>query len=457
MGEKAKEALRVQFDKRLRLEFQGDRITSDSGVVTEELFSPDEAMPVEHRQHYYDQKIRETVRFAYKNAPAIKERMDRAGVKPSQIHTTKDLPRIPFISRDEIIELQKKNPPFGGLLAVPVDSLYKVLYSPGPMYVPVPSPEYARPVLKVFYAAGLRRGDNVISSFPSLFAAGGTIEDALVLGKMVGVLTGTGNTELQVNIMRDLRVKAYAGTPSFLMNIVKKASELGYDFRRDFKLRSAVVAAEPLLPEVRRTLEGDYGISLTNGLGIGYGAWLGFECRQAAGFHMLEETFVEIVDPETGKQLGPGEVGAMVITGFNNDAFPIIRYLTGDLSAYTAETCPCGRTSIRLQGIMGRIGDSIKVRALYLTPGQVKTVASRFPAITQYQVVVSRVGYRDDMAFNIELGDEAIDRERLCAELQTCFQDACRLSIDRINLVPRGTITVEHKIIVDERSWEVRR
>ena len=171
---------------------------------------------------------------------------------------------------------------------------------------------------------------------------------------------------------------------------------------------------------------------------------------------MLEETFVEIVDPETGKQLGPGEIGVMVVTAFNNDAFPVVRYMTGDLSAFSDEPCACGQTSIRLMGIMGRVGDSVKIRALYLTPGQVKTVASRFPAISRYQVVVDRVGYRDEMTFNVELADESIDRDKFCTELQASFQDACRLRIDTINFVPPGTIPEEHKIIVDERSWQVR-
>ena len=126
--------------------------------MTEELYSPEEAMSAEDRQQYYNKRVREAVRFAYKNAPAVKERMDRAGVKPSHIRTTRDLPRIPYISRDEVIELQAKQPPFGGLLAVPAESLYKVLFSPGPMYVPVASIEYARAVLKLFHAAGLRPG-----------------------------------------------------------------------------------------------------------------------------------------------------------------------------------------------------------------------------------------------------------------------------------------------------------
>ena len=219
-----------------------------------------------------------------------------------------------------------------------------------------------------------------------------------------------------------------------------------------------MVSAEPLLPEVRNTLQQDYGISLTNALGIGLAVWMGYECRQQAGFHMLEEASVEIVDPETVKQLGPGEVGAMVLTALNdNDAFPIVRYMTGDLSAFQEEPCSCGRTSIRLMGIMGRVGESVKVRALYLTPGQVKTVVSRLAAIAQCQVVVSRVGYRDEMTFNVELADEAIDRDKFSRELQSSFQDACRLRIDKINFVPKGTIFEEHKMIVDERSWQVRR
>ena len=427
-------------------------------MTKEELYSSEEAMSAEERERYYNEKVSQLVQFAHKNSPEVKERLDKAGVKPSQIRTTKDLELIPFLTRDGLIELQEKGPPFGGLLAVPVESLYKILYSPGPFYVPVSSPEYARPVLKFLHATGLRKGDPVICSLPSLFAAGATIEDALALAEMVGIPAGAGNTELQVNMIRDIGIKGYVGTPSFLMNLVKKADELGYDFGKEFKLRYAVVSAEPLLPEVRNTLEQDYGITVTNALGVGTANWMGYECHQQTGFHMLEEAFVEIVDPETGKQLGPGEVGAMVLTGLNDNlAFPIVRYMTGDLSAFKDEPCPCGRTSIRLMGIMGRVGDSVKVRALYLTPAQVKAVVSRLPAVLQCQVVISRVGYRDEMTFNVELADEAIDRGKFSRELQSSFQDACRLRIDKINFVPKGTIPEDHKIIVDERSWEVRR
>jgi len=427
-------------------------------LAQDEFYGPEEAMPAEDRERHYHEKVSQQVQFAYENSPEVKERMDAAGVKPSQVRTTRDLELIPFLSRDGLIERQGKNPPFGGLLAMPMESLYKVLYSPGPFYIPVSSPEYARPALRFLHAAGLRKGDAVICSLPSLFAAGATIEDALSLAGMVAIPAGSGNTELQINMIHDIGIKGYVGTPSFLMNLVKKSDELGYDFRKEFQLRSAVVSAEPLLPEVRNTLQQDYGIRVTNALGVGTATWMGFECREQAGFHMLEEAFVEIVDPETGKQLGPGEVGAMVLTGLNdNPAFPIIRYMTGDLSSLTEEPCPCGRSSMRLTGIMGRVGDSVKVRALYLTPAQVNTVALRFPVISRCQVVISREEYRDEMVFNIELTDDTLDREQFSSELQSSFQDACRLRIDKINFVPEGTIPEGYKVIVDERSWEVRR
>lgn len=425
--------------------------------MKDEFYSPEEAMPAEERERYYQKKIRQVVRFAYDRAPAVRERLDKAGVKPSQIRTVKDLELIPFISREEIIELQKANPPYGGLLAVPVSRLYKIIYSPGPIYVPLGSVDYCVSACKILHAVGLRQGDMAILSMPSLFMAGASIMDAMARDGIVGVPAGAGNTELQISMIRDLGIKGYIGTPTFLMTLVKKAEELGYDYHRDIKLRCALVWGEPLLPEVRKTLEQDCHIRLTDGLGIGVGLDLGYTCSQQAGFHITEEQFVEVVDPDSGHQLPPGEVGAVLVTGFSNNAFPMIRYKTGDLSILAVEPCSCGRTSPRLLGIVGRVGDSVKVRALYITPGQVKAVVSRFPAIAKCQVMVSRVGYKDDMTFNIELADETIDREKFISDLQTSFQDGCRLRIDKINFVPKGTIPEGAKTIIDERSWQIKR
>ena len=424
--------------------------------MKEELYNSEEAMPLEQRKRYYDSKVSEIVQFAYKNAPAVRDTLDKAGVKPSQIRTTEDLEIIPLITRDELIELQKANPPFGGLLAVPVQSLHKVLYSPGPYYCPIMSVESCGGgARKLLHAIGLRRGDLAILSMPTLLGAGTNIQAGMIINGIVALTAGAGNTELQVNMIRDLGIKGYIGTPTFLMNLVRKAEELGYDFRQEFKLRCALVWGELLLPEVRNTLEQDYGISLRDGMGTRGNLAIGFECSERAGFHITEEHFIEVVAPDTGKRLEPGEVGAVVITGLIDKAFPVLRYMTGDLSSLATEPCPCGRTSPRMMGVMGRVGESVKVRALYLTPAQVERVASRFPEISRFQVVISWVGYKDELTFKVELVDETIDRDKLSTELQAGFQDACRLRLGKINFVPRGTIPEEHRTIVDERSWQV--
>ncbi len=426
--------------------------------MREELYSPEEAMPPEERERYYNEKVRQVVQFAYEHAPATKDRLDKAGVKPSQIRTTRDLELISPITRDEVIELQKANPPFGGLLAVAKESLYMVVYSPGPLYFPFSSPEYARPALKTLHAAGMRKGDMVICSLPTLYGVGSLFHDVSRLGQMVLIPAGPGNTEVQVNLIGDLGITGYVGYPSFLMIMVKKADELGCDLRKEFKLRHAIICGEPVLPEVRKTLEQDCGIYAIDGFGAYASIWMGCECSQKVGLHVVEEVFLEVVDPDTGKQLGPGEVGAMVVTAlYNNDAFQTVRYMTGDLTTFSDEPCPCGRTSIRFMGAMGRVSETVKVRGVFLTPEQVKTVVSKFPVISNLQVIVGRVGYRDEITINLELADETIDQDKLSTEFQTSFQSACGFRIDKINFVSPGTIPKEHKTIVDERSWQVRR
>lgn len=238
------------------------------------------------------------------------------------------------------------------------------------------------------------------------------------------------------------------------MTLLEKAEELGFDIRRDFKLKQAVVAAEPLLPQVKNTFEQKYGIKITNGIGIGLGPWLGYSCEQGEGFHVLEDVFIEIVDRETGKQLEPGEVGGLALTSFANDAFPLIRYRTGDLSSFSAQPCACGRTSPKFAGILGRESESIKVRALFLTPGQVKALESELPSIDKCQVVVSRSGHMDKVLCKLELTDEAADREKVSQDVQRIFKGKSNLRVDEVEFVAKGTIPEGYKHIVDERSYQ---
>ncbi len=410
-----------------------------------------ETMAPEERVRQQGRKLQEFAEWAYQQSPAWKRRLDGLKVKPSDIRTIKDLQGLPIIRKDHIVELEEADPPFGGLLAVPLEKVERIAVAPGPLYLPVHTPDWLF-MPKMLYTAGLRKGAKVLATFSYMYMASWGVDIAVrELGGMT-IPTGTGNTELQVRIMHDIGVSAYCGTPSFLLILVRKAEEMGYDFRRDIALRHGLVTAERLAPSLRKALE-DYGIQVQDFYGTAEGH-IAYECEAKTGYHYPEEMIWEIVDPATGKQLGPGETGEMVGTSLSHRAFPLLRFGTGDLSYYTDEPCPCGRTYPRLAGVMGRVEDAPKVRGAWLVPKQVDEVVSGIGGIARYQVVVSQRDFRDRMVFRLEPEGEGVDREKVSESLSHGIQDTCRLKVDGIEFVARGDIPEDAKAIVDERTCE---
>ena len=420
-----------------------------------DFFDDLEIMPPEKREGYFNQKLAESIDYAYHHAPSAKEILDRAEVSPSQIRTIKDLERLPITRKTELIELQKSKPPYGGFLTIPAEEVDRIFISPGPVYEPLHA-ENIKWFAKSFYAAGFRKGDIVINSFTyHMSPAGILFHEAIRDCGATPIAMGVGNTEIQVQTMHDLQVTGFVGTPSFLMTIIKRAEEMGYDFRRDFAVRKAWFTGEMLPPSLRKSLEEDYGISTAQAYAVTEpGGCFAYECSQKSGMHFMDEYVIEIVDPETGKQLGPGEIGEIVVTPLLNKTWGLIRFGTGDMSYYTTELCPCGRTSNRLVAIVGRAGDAIKVRGMFVVTKQAEAVFSGFDQISAFQIVVGRKGERDEMAFKIELKDKAIDKSQLADDLNQKFQDVCRVKADKIEFVAKGTIPEEHKTILDERTWE---
>jgi len=411
-----------------------------------------ETMPVEERARYLDERLRDIVQYAYQRAPAFKEKMDAAGVTPDQIKTVKDLERIPITRKDDFSEHQKTNPPFGGFLAVPRPKT--VFVSPGPIYEPEDHDEQFQICAKTLYAVGFREGDIAIIAFSfHMVPAGIRMAETLTRLGITWVPMGVGNTEIQLDVMRDLKVTCYVGTPSFLGLIIKRAEELGYDFRRDFNLKHAWFIAEMLSPSLRQSFEKDYCISAAQGYGTAEHGTLAYECMEKSGMHIPEELIVEIVDPQTGRQLGPGEVGEVVATPFNK-IYPLIRYGTGDLSSYITEPCPCGRTSYRLTGVLGRVGEEVKARGMFIHPRQLQQVISRFKSISQFQVTVDLRDNRDEITINVELNDDTIDKKELSGKLMKDFQNLCRVRADKVEFLAKGTIPEGSKIILDKRVWK---
>jgi len=413
-----------------------------------------ETMLHKKRIEYHSQKLRGIVQYAYKNSQAFKNKMDSVGLKPKDIQTIKDLEKIPITKKAELVELQKKNPPFGGFEGVPVNELRRIFISPGPIYEPGEMEYNELGWAQGMYAGGFRPGDIAINTFSYHMVpfALHMVDNSLHRIGCISIPTGVGNTEQQVNILKNLKANGFCGTPSFLLNIAEKAEEMKFDLKKDLNLKVGFVAAEMLPESLRSKLEEKFGMIIRQAYGTADIGCLGYECIKKNGMHIPDDKIVEIVDPETGKQLGPGKMGEIVATTFNK-IYPLIRFGTGDLSILTETPCPCGRTSPRLLKILGRVDQATKVRGLFVHPGQVNEVASRYPQISKYYTVIKRKEDKDEMIFKIELKEEVPQPEKLKQEIEQSIRDVMKIRGD-VQFVPEGTIPEGAKKIEDQRTWE---
>lgn len=413
-----------------------------------------ETMPPKKRLESLNQKLKGIVQYAYKNSIAFRNKMDSVGLKPKDIQTIRDLQEIPITKKADLVELQKRNPPFGGFEAVPIETLRRIYVSPGPILEPGEAEYEDLGWAQAMYAAGFRRGDIVINTFSYHMVPFGMqmVDNSLRQAGCIVVPTGVGNTEQQVNIMKSLRVNGYCGTPSFLLNLAEKAEEMGLNCRKDLNLQVAFVAAEMLSESLRSKLEEKFGMMIRQSYGTADIGCLGYECREKNGMHIPDDRIVEIVDPTTGKQLPPGKTGEIVGTTFNK-VYPLIRFGTGDLSYLTDSPCPCRRTSPRLVKILGRVDQVTKVRGLFVHPGQADEVASKHAEIRKYQVVVTRKEHKDEMTFLIELTEQAGPSDKLKEDIKRSVRDVMKVR-GEVEFVPEGTIRDGGKKIEDHRTWE---
>jgi phenylacetate-CoA ligase len=426
-------------------------VSQEVAVVTNEALYNErlERLSASERNLYQSSWLAQLVGHAYANAPAVRGTLEQHGIAPGDITTVEALERVRITRKDDLLELQRLDPPFGGFLGVPSKRLQRAFMSPGPLFDPQgEEPDYWR-FAPAFFAAGFRQGDVVLNACAHHMTPLGFMFDeaARHLGCVV-LPSGVGNTELQVTMARGLRATAYCGTPSFLKIILDKATEIGLAPHRDLAIRRAFVAAEMLPESLRAEIEA-LGTTVRQGYGTADLGCLGYECVELGGMHVPEEAIVEIVDPASGKRVPIGEPGEVVAT-VNRETYPLLRFGTGDLSSLTDAPCACGRTSPRLTRIMGRVGDAVKVRGMFVHPRQLGEVIARFPSVERFQALVTRSEHRDQMAVRIQTsGDVAGISDRLADAIREVLHVR-----PEVQIVPSGTIPEDAKPLVDQRTWE---
>lgn len=393
-------------------------------------------------------ELSELIQHLASRAPGFARRLTEAGLRPDSIRTPDDLNALPVIRKDNLVEMQAADPPFGGFLACEAGELKRIFQSPGPIYDPESRvSDYWRwkPALE---AATFARGDLVINCFGyHLTPAGAMFEEALwALGCAV-IPGGVGSQEGQARLLHDLKANGYVGLPSYLKALIEKTEELGLKHT----IQKAFFTAEPLPPSLRAWLK-EHGVTVARqGYGTAECGNLGYECEQENGWHLPEDAIIQICDINSGQPLPPGASGEIVVSLLNKD-YALIRFGTGDLSSLNTEACPCGRKSARLMGWQGRIGDAVKVRGMFLHPRQLSDFLSRFPQVKRWQAVITRLEHKDYLSLHIvpAPGAETAD---LAATLARLGKEALKFQME-IEIVPEEQLPENSPPIRDERSWE---
>ncbi|MBC7994877.1 MAG: AMP-binding protein [Rhizobacter sp.] len=389
------------------------------------------------------------MQVAHAQARATAFAQSLRGVAAHAVTSRAALARLPVVRKHELMERQhaeRERDVFGGFAAIGWGVAKSVFQSPGRMYEPEGAASDYWRVARALFAAGFRAGDLAHNGFSYHFTPAGSMMQtgAQALGCTV-FPGGTGQTELQVQAIADLRPAGYMGTPSFLKLIVEKAAEMGKPIP---SLRKAAVGAEAFPPSLRDWLA-ERGITAYQFYGTADLGTIAYETSARQGLVIDEGVIVEIVRPGTGDPVPEGEVGELVVTTLNPD-YPLIRFGTGDLSAVLAGTCPTGRTNTRIKGWMGRADQTAKVRGLFVHPGQVAEVVKRFPDVTKARLVISGEMANDRMTLKVETSAAP---DHLSARLADAIRDVTKLR-GEVELCAPGSLPNDGKVIDDTRRFE---
>ncbi len=357
----------------------------------------------------------------------------------TNITSAESLARLPVLRKSELGAAQKLRPPFGGFSGPDFEYAFQ---SPGPLYEPGRTSHDWWRFGRFLHATGIGVGDIVQNCFSYHLTPAGTMFEngARAVGAAV-LPAGTGQTELQAQAAHDVGVTGYAGTPDYLKVILEKADEMGLTLA----ISKAAVGGGALFPSLRQWYL-DRGIACRQCYATADLGNVAYESTAMEGLILDEGVLVEIVTPGTGNPVPFGEVGEVLVTTLNPD-YPLIRFATGDLSAFMEGSSPCGRSNLRIKGWMGRADQTTKIKGMFIRPEQVAVFVAKHPEVTRARVIASRAAESDVMVVKIE-GDAGRADVYAASIVETLKLRA------QIEVVAIGTLPKDGVIIEDQRSYD---
>ncbi|MEG1890708.1 MAG: phenylacetate--CoA ligase [Clostridia bacterium] len=372
-----------------------------------------EKMPREQLRALQDERLRDVVRRVYENVPFYRNKMQKLGITPKDIHGVCDIELLPFTEKHDL----RENYPFG-MLAVPKSEIVRIHASSGTTGKPTVAgytsgdvDRWAELMARAMYCANVCKNDVVQVAYGyGLFTGGlGAHYGAERVGASVIPVSG-GNTLRQLMLMEDFGSTALCCTPSYALNLADAMEREGITLDR-LQLRSGIFGAESWTEEMRKCIEQKMGIHALNVYGLSevMGPGVAMECMYQNGMHIWEDHFLPEIIGENGQDLPYGEQGDLTFTTLTKHGMPLLRYRTHDLCTLTDEPCPCGRTHLRMGRIIGRTDDMLIIRGVNVFPSQIEYALLQVPGIEpHYHIVVDRSGLLDTIEVQVELSSAAM-------------------------------------------------
>jgi phenylacetate-CoA ligase len=394
------------------------------------------------------ERLRETVERVYENVPWYRDHFEDADVGPDDVEDIDDLSSLPFTTKEDI----RDNYP-DGLFAVPHEDLRRIHASSGttgkPKIVAYTEDDlgvWHEVMARSLYAAGVREGDMVQNGYGyGLFTGGLGFHDGVEeLGACV-IPTGGGNTTRQIDMLQDMGSDVLSCTPSYCLYLDERAEDMGIDLA-ELDLERVIIGAEPFTDPMREEIEEALGVTAIDVYGLSeiIGPGVSIECEHAQdGLHLWEDHFYpEVVDPETGEVLPEGEEGELVVTSLTKQAFPMIRYRTGDMTRLNYDTCECGRTMVRMDNVTGRADDLLIVRGVNVYPSQIEEVMVDIAEVApHYRIDLYRDGNLDTLELTVEHAPDYDDtHEALEDDIEARLKEVLDVKPDEVEVVGPGVI-----------------
>jgi phenylacetate-CoA ligase len=363
------------------------------------------------------ERLQSTMNRVHKNVTHYQKRFNELGVIPEDMQSLSDLTKLPFTTKEDL----RLNYPYG-MFAVPLREVVRIHSSSGTT---------SKPIVVGYTKNDIRMWSNLAARF--MTAAGVTHDDVVQIAFHYGLFTGafglhygaetigasviptsTGNTEKQIMIMQDYRTTALVCTPGYAIVLAERMERMGMDPKR-LSLKVGLFGGEPWSETMRREIESRLCLSATDNYGLSevIGPGVAGECLCKNGMHLCEDAFIpEIIDSETGVPLPPGSVGELVLTTLTKEAFPMIRYRTGDITCLDYAKCDCGRTLVRMKKTMGRSDNMLIIRGVNIFPSQIQEVLfSMVQGAPLYQMMIDRKSAMDVLEVRIEVTEEIFSLE----------------------------------------------